>query len=41
MKHMRIGDRYFRCTTPRSVPKDIDIMQTNLIFGAYGASIRT
>ena len=33
MKHMRIGDRYFRCTTPRTVPKDIDIMQTNLIFG--------
>jgi conjugal transfer ATP-binding protein TraC len=33
MKHVRIGDRYFRCTTPRSVPKDIDIMQTNLIFG--------
>jgi conjugal transfer ATP-binding protein TraC len=33
MKYMRIGDRYFRCTTPRTVPKEVDIMQANLIFG--------
>jgi conjugal transfer ATP-binding protein TraC len=33
MRYMRIGDRYFRCTTPRTVPKEIDIMQANLIFG--------
>ncbi len=33
MKHVRIGERYFRCTTPRTVPKEIDLMQANLIFG--------
>ena len=33
MKHMRIGNRYFRCTTPKTVPKEIDLISTNLLFG--------
>ncbi|MGD0235582.1 MAG: TraC family protein [Syntrophorhabdales bacterium] len=33
IKEMRIGDRYFRCTTPRTVPREVDLSQTNLLFG--------
>ena len=31
--HMQIGDHYFCCTTPKIVPKDIDPLQTNSLFG--------
>ena len=31
--HMRIGDHYFCCTTPKIVPKEIDPLQTNSLFG--------
>lgn len=31
--HMRIGDHCFCCTTPKSIPKDIDPLQTNSLFG--------
>ena len=30
---MRIGDHYFCCTTPKIVPKEIDPLQTNSLFG--------
>lgn len=33
MGSMKIGNRLFRCTTPKRVPRKIDIMQTNTIFG--------
>ena len=31
--HMQIGDHYFCCTTPKIVPKEIDPLQTNSLFG--------
>ncbi len=31
--HMHIGDHYFCCTTPKVVPKEIDPLQTNSLFG--------
>jgi conjugal transfer ATP-binding protein TraC len=31
--HLRIGDHYFCCTTPKVVPKEIDPLQTNSLFG--------
>jgi len=31
--HMRIGDNYFSCTTPKIIPKEIDPLQTNSLFG--------
>ena len=31
--HMRIGDNYFSCTTPKTIPKEIDPLQTNSLFG--------
>ncbi|MGB3224811.1 MAG: TraC family protein [Desulforhopalus sp.] len=31
--HLRIGDHYFCCTTPKIVPKEIDPLQTNSLFG--------
>lgn len=33
MKELHIGDRYYRCITPRSVPKEITLIQSNLLFG--------
>ncbi len=30
---MRIGERTFRCTTPRLFPKEVDLFQTNQLFG--------
>ena len=31
--HMQIGDHYFSCTTPKIIPKEIDPLQTNSLFG--------
>jgi len=31
--HLQIGDHYFCCTTPKIVPKEIDPLQTNSLFG--------
>ncbi|MHB8810644.1 MAG: TraC family protein [Desulfobulbaceae bacterium] len=31
--HMRIGDNYFCCTTPKTVPGEVDPLQTNTLFG--------
>ncbi|TKB11276.1 TraC family protein [Desulforhopalus sp. IMCC35007] len=31
--HLVIGDHYFCCTTPKIVPKEIDPLQTNSLFG--------
>ncbi|MGB3209298.1 MAG: TraC family protein [Desulforhopalus sp.] len=31
--HLQIGDHYFCCTTPKVVPKEIDPLQTNSLFG--------
>ena len=33
MKEMWIGGRYFRCTTPKEVPPEVNAVQTNEIFG--------
>lgn len=30
---MRIGERTFRCTTPRVFPKEVDLFQTSRLFG--------
>lgn len=31
--HLRIGDNHFVCTTPRMIPKEVDPIQTNTLFG--------
>ncbi len=31
--HMRIGDNFFCCTTPKTIPKEVDPLQTNSLFG--------
>ncbi len=31
--HLRIGDQYFCCTTPKTIPTRIDPLQTNSLFG--------
>jgi conjugal transfer ATP-binding protein TraC len=31
--HMHIGGHYFCCTTPKVIPKEIDPLQTNSLFG--------
>lgn len=31
--HMRIGNNYFCCTTPKAIPVNIDPLQTNSLFG--------
>ncbi len=31
--HMEIGDRFWRCTTPKKFPKEVDFFQTNQLFG--------
>lgn len=33
MTSLTIGKRIFRCTTPRKVPREIDLTQTNTLFG--------
>lgn len=33
MRSLTIGNKHFRCTTPKRVPRKIDIMQTNTMFG--------
>ena len=33
MSSITIGTRNFRCTTPKRVPREIDITQTNVMFG--------
>lgn len=30
---MQIGDNYFCCTTPKTIPKEVDPLQTNSLFG--------
>ncbi|MBU1057615.1 MAG: TraC family protein [Proteobacteria bacterium] len=31
--HMHIGDNFFCCTTPKNIPREIDPLQTNSLFG--------
>ena len=31
--HFRIGDNFFCCTTPKTIPKEVDSLQTNSLFG--------
>ncbi len=31
--HMEIGNRFWRCTTPKKFPKEVDFFQTNQLFG--------
>lgn len=31
--HMVVGDHYFCCTTPKIIPKQVDALQTNSLFG--------
>ncbi len=31
--HIQIGENYFCCTTPKTIPKEIDPLQTNSLFG--------
>ncbi len=31
--HMQIGDKYICCTTPKTMPKTVDPLQTNTLFG--------
>ena len=31
--HMRVGDNYFCCTTPKNIPREVDPLQTNSLFG--------
>ena len=31
--HMRIGDKFFCCTTPKTIPREVDPLQTNSLFG--------
>lgn len=31
--HLRIGENFFCCTTPKSTPKEVDSLQTNSLFG--------
>ncbi|MBM9514066.1 TraC family protein [Desulfogranum marinum] len=31
--HMVVGDKYFCCTTPKIIPKQVDSLQTNALFG--------
>ena len=31
--HLRIGDNHFCCTTPKTIPKEVDPLQTNSLFG--------
>lgn len=31
--HMRIGDNFFCCTTPKIIPREVDPLQTNSLFG--------
>ena len=34
-KHLRIGERYFKCVTPKNVAQDIDLLKINRLFGGY------
>ncbi|MCL2791232.1 MAG: TraC family protein [Desulfobulbus sp.] len=31
--HLQVGDNFFCCTTPKSIPNQIDPLQTNTLFG--------
>ncbi|MFB3925186.1 MAG: TraC family protein [Syntrophales bacterium] len=33
MSHIKMGKRYFRCTTVKNYPKEVDAFQTNELFG--------
>ena len=33
MSQLRIGESFFRCTTPKACPKEVDTLQTNQLFG--------
>ncbi|HPL64424.1 MAG TPA: TraC family protein [Syntrophales bacterium] len=33
MSHIKMGNRFFRCTTVKNFPKEVDLFQTNEIFG--------
>jgi conjugal transfer ATP-binding protein TraC len=38
--HIQVGDNYFCCTTPKTIPREIDPLQTNSLFGEYGVWYR-
>ena len=31
--HMQVGDNFWCCTTPKTIPKEVDPLQTNSLFG--------
>lgn len=31
--HLQVGDNYFCCTTPKTIPAEVDPLQTNALFG--------
>ena len=37
--HMQVGDNYFCCTTPKTVPREVDPLQTNSLFGGIWGMI--